>query len=400
MRDDNYVVNLGDCLEHLAAISSDSIDLVYLDPPFFTQRPQKLSNKSGKEYSFSDTWESFESYKSFISERLEQLHRVLKPTGSIFLHCDTNASHHLRDCLDKVFGAKNFRSEIIWTYKRWSNSKMGLLNAHQTILYYSKSQNYKFNQLFVDYSPTTNLDQILQERVRDNRNKAVYKTDELGNVVTTKEKKGVPLSDVWDIPFLNPKAKERTGYPTQKPVALLLKILEIATDPGDIVLDPFCGSGTTLVAAALCERKAIGFDISEEAVNLTKSRLEHPFMSDSALLKNGAASYITKDALTESVLKELGCKIVQRNKGIDGLATNRTDGELVAVKIQRESESFLESANLLYKAAMKKNCKHMVLIRTSVVEPLFEDSVPDCITVLDAYKLLLNRRYSIDLNHK
>ena len=400
MKDNDYRVDLGDCLERLAAVPSGSVDLVYLDPPFFTQKSLKLSSKSGKEYSFNDTWESIDSYKAFIVERLKEIHRVLKPTGSIFLHCDTNASHHLRDCLDRVFGAKYFRSEIIWSYKRWSNSKAGLLNAHQTIFYYSKGPCCTFNQQFVDYSPTTNLDQILQERIRDERNKAVYKTDELGNVVTVKEKKGVPLSDVWSIPFLNPKAKERTGYPTQKPVALLLKILEIATDPGDVVLDPFCGSGTTLVAAALSGRKAIGFDINEEAVKLTKERLEHPFMSESALLKNGAASFLTKDAATESILTELGCKIVQRNKGIDGLATNRSDGEMIAVKIQRQSESCQESAKLLYTAATKKNCKYMVLIRTSIDEQLFEVAIPDCVIVLDSYKLLLFQRYSIDLDHE
>lgn len=398
MKETSYNVTLGDCLERLSSVPSESVDLVYLDPPFFTQKAQKLSSKSGKEYSFDDSWKSIEEYKGFISERLRELFRVLKPTGSIFLHCDTTASHHLRFCLDDVFGTKNFRSEIIWTYKRWSNSKNGLLNAHQTIFYYSKSDQFKFNQQFLDYSPTTNLDQILQERVRDKRNKAVYKKDENGNIVSVKEKKGVPLSDVWDIPFLNPKAKERTGYPTQKPIALLLRILEIATDPGDIVLDPFCGSGTTLVAAALCGREAIGFDINEEAIELTKMRLQRPFMTESALLKNGSASYLTKSGTIELILKELGCKIVQRNKGIDGFATNQSDGELVAVKIQGESESLQESAGLLFKAAQKKNCMHMVLIKTAIDESLFEIELPDNIIVLDSYKLQLSSRYSIVLN--
>lgn len=397
MREEKYSVALGDCLESLASISSDSVDLIYLDPPFFTQKSQTLSSKLGKEYSFSDSWESIDVYLSFMTERIQELHRVLKPTGSIFLHCDTNASHLLRGCLDGVFGASNFRSEIIWTYKRWSNSKQGLLNAHQTIFYYSKSQDYKFNQKYVDYSPTTNLDQILQERVRDKRNKAVYKTDEHGNVVTAKEKKGVPLSDVWDIPFLNPKAKERTGYPTQKPVALLRQIIEMASDPGDIVLDPFCGSGTTLVAAALCGREAIGFDISEEAVELTIARLEHPFQSESALLKNGADSYLTKDQITESILKELGCKIVQRNKGIDGLATNNIDGELVAVKVQKEDELLQEAATLLYRAAKKKNCKHMILVRTSDRENLLEETIQEGITVIDSYRFLLSKQKPVGI---
>src|SRR5699024_9228610 len=139
----------------------------------------------------------------------------------------------------------------IWAYKRWSNSKKGLLNNHQNIYFYSKSKSFKFNTMYTDYSPTTNLDQILQARMRDEHAKSKYKTDENGQVVLGKEKKGVPLSDIWNIPYLNPKAKERTGYPTQKPILLLEQIIKIATDEGDTVLDPFCGSGTTLVAADL-----------------------------------------------------------------------------------------------------------------------------------------------------
>lgn len=153
--------------------------------------------------------------------RIEEMKRILKPTGGVFLHCDTSASHYLRILLDEIFGVDNFRSEIIWTYKRWSNSKKGLLPAHQTIFYYTKGKNYKFNIIYGNYSATTNLDQILQERERDEKGKAVYKRNKNGEIVTAKEKKGVPISDVWEIPFLNPKAKERTGYPTQKPIELL-----------------------------------------------------------------------------------------------------------------------------------------------------------------------------------
>lgn len=157
----------------------------------------------------------------------------------------------MRIILDDEFGESNFRSEIIWAYKRWSNAKKGLLSGHQTIFFYSKTDNFKFNTMYTEYSPTTNVDQILQERVRNSAGKASYKYDKKGDIVIAKEKKGVPLSDVWEIPFLNPKARERTGYPTQKPVELLEKIIKISTDEGDSVFDPFCGSGTTLVAAKI-----------------------------------------------------------------------------------------------------------------------------------------------------
>ena len=238
-----------------------SVDLIYLDPPFFTQKVQKLG-KDNRFFEFNDVWKSRDDYLSYMKERLILMKNVLKDTGSIFLHCDDSASSYLKLMMDEIFGEKNFRSEIVWTFKRWSNSKKGLLANHQTIFFYSKSDKYKFNTIYCDYSPTTNLDQILQQRERIN-GKSVYKTDKNGEVIQADEKKGVPLSDVWDIPFLNPKAKERTGYPTQKPIELLERIIKISTDEDDLVLDPFMGSGTTLVAAKLLNRKFIGIDKSK-----------------------------------------------------------------------------------------------------------------------------------------
>ena len=395
MSDNDYQLIKADCLESLKKMPEESVDLIYLDPPFLTQRTHQLSSKNGKEYSFDDSWSNSEEYVAFMKDRLAQMHRVLKSTGSIFLHCDTSAVHLLRMSLDQVFGASNFRSEIIWTYKRWSNAKKGLLNAHQTILFYSKTKDFKFNKQYVEYSPTTNLDQILQERVRDSRNKTVYKTDSNGDIVNSKEKKGVPLSDVWEIPFLNPKAKERTGYPTQKPIALLLRILEIASDPGDLILDPFCGSGTTLVASKLCARKAIGIDVNNDAIELAESRLEKPVYSESALMKNGANSYKTKDSITMAILEELGCKTVQRNKGIDGFLTT-SEGRLAAVKIQKASETIHESARLLCLAADKKNCDYKVLVQTKNEQSLFDNPVTKEVIVIDSYRLALSSYFVID----
>ena len=281
-----------DCVNGLTRIEDNKVDLIYLDPPFFTQDVQRLYSKETKtELTFSDKWNSMEEYLLFMEERLTECKRTLKDTGSIFVHCDRNASHYLKVLLDKIFGMKNFQSEIIWTYKRWSNSKKGLLNNHQVILFYSKTDRFKFNRIYTEYSETTNIDQILQERVRDKEGKAKYKTDENGNVVIGKSKKGVPLSDVWEIPYLNPKAKERVGYPTQKPVILLEQIIKLVTDEGDIVVDPFAGSGTTLVAAKILNRKYLGMDISSDAVLIAEKRLETLIKTDSFLLKKGKAAY-------------------------------------------------------------------------------------------------------------
>ena len=131
----NKVV-LDDCINEMRKIEDKKIDLIYLDPPFFTQNMQKLSSKNGKEkYSFSDKWKDMNEYLKFMEKRLIECRRILKETGSIFVHCDRNASHYLKVLLDSIFDISNFQSEIIWTYKRWSNSKKGLLNNHQVILF-------------------------------------------------------------------------------------------------------------------------------------------------------------------------------------------------------------------------------------------------------------------------
>lgn len=365
----------GDCLLELKKINGKSVDLIYLDPPFFTQKKHFLKSRdNSKEYSFEDTWENIESYENYIKERLVECRRVIKDTGSIFLHCDRAASHYLRVALDEVFDAGNFQSEIVWAYKRWSNSKKGLLNSHQIIYFYSRTANFKFNKVFEGYSPTTNIDQIFQKRVRDENGKTKYKKAENGGYELVEQKNGVPLSDVWEIPYLNPKANERVGYPTQKPIILLERIIQLVTDEGDVVLDPFCGSGTTLVAAALLNRKYIGIDISQDAIELIKKRLANPVKSDSLLLKNGKDSYLNQDKNILGILKAIEAVPVQRNKGIDGFLKIKNAMKPVPVRIQRESESFDNAKDFLLKASRKNGFKLAVLIKTNdrVNETLFD----------------------------
>ncbi|HHA8825831.1 TPA: site-specific DNA-methyltransferase [Streptococcus pneumoniae] len=325
----------GDNLEILKTIESSSIDLIYMDPPFFTQKTQKLSNNKNIMYSFEDTWTSIEDYKEFLSVRLEECKRVLKNSGSIFVHCDKIANHHIRLILDNIFGADMFQSEIIWNYKRWSNSKKGLLNNHQNIYFYSKSKDFKFNTIFTEYSSTTNIDQILVERKRDGNSKTIYKVDNNGNYILAKEKNGVPLSDVWNIPFLNPKAKERVGYPTQKPILLLEQIIKIATDKNDIVLDPFCGSGTTLVAS----------------------------------------------------------KILNRNyMGIDGFLPKHFQKKPIPIKIQKNNECLNESISLLQNAINSKKLDFGVVIKTHSDNLLFDfDTIPENIIVVDHFELTIEK---------
>jgi len=360
------MIKQGDCKIELKKIEPSSIDLVYLDPPFFTQRKQSQKTRdNSKEYSFDDSWENIDVYRDYIKDRLSECKRVLKNTGSIFLHCDRSASHHLRVALDDIFGADNFQSEIIWSYKRWSNAKKGLLNSHQIIYFYSKAQNFKFNHFYDNYSLTTNIDQIFQKRSRGKNGKTKYKTNDSGGYELLENKKGVPLSDVWEIPYLNPKANERVGYPTQKPILLLEKIINLVTDDGDIVLDPFCGSGTTLVAAKLLNRKYIGFDISNDAVELTLKRLANPIKSESNLLKNGKASYSNQDPEILHTLNLIDATPVQRNKGIDGFLNINKSLKPIPVKIQRHDETIQKAERLLIQASNKNGFKTKILIKTN-----------------------------------
>lgn len=394
MKEATSQVVQGDCLTELAHIDDGTVDLVYLDPPFFTNKHHSaITRDRTKRFSFPDLWEGFSEYAQFMEVRLKQVHRTLKDTGSVFLHCDSSANFLLRLLLDEIFGREQFRSEIIWAYRRWSNSAKGLMPAHQTILFYSKTAHYKFNRFYSNYSETTNIDQILQLRSRDESGVSRYATDQEGNTVYGGEKKGVPLSDVWEIPFLNPKAKERTGYPTQKPILLLERIIEISTNPGDFVVDPFCGSGTTLVAATLLGRQCLGIDSSVEAVDLAKRRLAEPQKTESALLKKGRAAYLNADADALGILTGLDLIPVQRNAGIDAFLKTPVNESLVPIRVQRQTESIADAASILWRAANSKNASLAILVRTSEAEDVFgATSLPSGILVIDATAVQVQQR--------
>lgn len=355
----------GDCLEKMKLIEGESIDLIYLDPPFFTEKKHTLKNRERtKEFSFDDIWGSDKGYAEFLKVRISMMRKLLKETGSIFVHCDKSGEHIIRTILDQVFGENNFQSEIIWSYKRWSNSKKGLLPAHQNIYFYSKSKDFKFNTIYTSYSEATNIDQILQRRTRDKNNKSVYDVDDKGEFRHGDKKKGVPLSDVWEIPYLNPKAKERVGYPTQKPLLLLERIIKLTTQKNDVVLDPFCGSGTTCVAAKLLGRNYIGIDKSEEAIELSFSRVSNPVKTNSNLLKNGRESYVNTDKEALSLLKGIDFNPVQRNKSIDAILVDTYEGTPVLVRVQKNNETLAEAATYLLKAKKTKKAKKVILIQT------------------------------------
>jgi site-specific DNA-methyltransferase (adenine-specific) len=376
-------VHHGDCLEVVRSLAAESVDLVYVDPPFFTQKTHSLVTRDrATKFEFSDEWKSRVGYIEFLRVRVKEFRRVLKATGSLFFHCDTNASHHIRCLLDEVFGEAMFRSEIIWHYRRWSNSQRNPMPSHQTIFFYTKTDTYQYHQLFGDYSPSTNVDQILQRRQRDEHGKSVYARDGSDNVIHDGHKKGVPIADVWDIPLLNPKAKERVGYPTQKPVLLLERIIALVTSPGDLVLDPFTGSGTTLVAAELLGRNSLGIDVAAEAVELARQRLVEPAKTSSELLRKGRESYVQSDEEALAYLHGLPVIPVQRNRGIDAILKIAPGENPVLFRVQRRGENLTDAAELLHSAGRSKQPATLVLIVTDPRQPASLFNMPPTDVVL------------------
>ena len=289
----------GDCLEVMQGFPDECVDLIYLDPPFNSKRQyNEVFKGSGLNIepqikAFDDIWEwndqsaerveqlkgavanpaskviqGFEiciprsemlSYTSYMAQRLFEMRRILKPTGSIYLHCDPTASHYLKLVMDALFGRHNFRNEIVWHYRRWTGTAHQFLAMHDILLFYTKRESgHVFNALYTGYTKKSlKRKQNYHTRIKD---------DDV--FVTSINKKGVKENDVWMIPVINSQAKERLGYPTQKPLELLDRIINASSDPDDVVFDPFCGCGTTIEAARKLNRRAIGIDILPFALRL------------------------------------------------------------------------------------------------------------------------------------
>ena len=406
----------GDNLEVLRHhIADESVDLVYLDPPFKSDQDynvlfQEHGVRSAAQIkAFEDTWQwdqaaalafqevveqggpvslAMQAFRTFLGEsdmlaylammapRLLQLHKVLKPTGNIFLHCDSTASHYLKMLMDSVFGAQHFRNEIIW--KRTPSKGLStrrLAQNHDVIISYKKSEDsfWNIDASFVPYD-LENLDEKTKTkyRLRDPDGR-LYRLDSLinpnpdrpnltyeflgvtrvwrwtkermqkaykeGLVIQTKpgnvpqgkryldEQRGKPIVDVWiDIPPINSQAAERLGYPTQKPEILLERIIGLATKEGDVVLDPFCGCGTAIAAAQKLHRKWIGIDITHLAITLIKHRLKHAFGSEISYKVigepidiDGASSLAAHDPYQFQwwALGLVGARPVEQKKGAD-----------------------------------------------------------------------------------
>ncbi|MDI9313818.1 MAG: DNA methyltransferase [Hydrotalea sp.] len=305
----NRTIFCRDNIEVLRGIDSNSIDLIYLDPPFNKKRHFHAPIGGQAEgASFKDTWyeedtkeewvgliadeqpvlhdflngiekvgdKSNKYYLVYMAIRLLEIKRILKETGSVYLHCDTTMSHFLKLLMDCIFDDKNFRNEIVWCYTGGGRSQKDFANKHDIILRYSKSNNYVFND--DDVRIPYNLD------ITKRTSPKAWGSHGSDKIYAPNEKGKIP-EDWWEISPINSQSKERVGYPTQKPTALLERIIKASSNKGGLILDPFCGCATTMVAAEKLDRQWIGIDVSSKAFDLVKIRLNKEVADKSDLLK-------------------------------------------------------------------------------------------------------------------
>lgn len=428
----------GDNLEVMSKFDNKSIDLIYADPPFYTNKQFEIIWHDGAEKrAFEDRWKGgIEHYISWMEPRLEACHRLLKDTGSLFLHCDYHASAHLRVLLDRIFGEDNFRNEIIWKRKtgrgetQHKSNQFGVCTDY--ILFYAKTKNSKFNTQFIPlskaeknyqdyvdkffrftddkgrkyriadlsspsprpnlmyeykgYKPPHNGWAISKEKMEkwEKEGRLEFPKTKDGRIQRRRfldELKGFPVQNLWeDIQMISSQSSERLGYPTQKPVALLERIIKTATDESDIVLDPFCGCGTTLVAAQRLGRNWIGIDISPTACNLMKQRLQKEFKVNIQLIRGEVdINYIKKLVPFEFqnwviVSKFLGKASMRKSgdMGIDGFSPEVLGGYPIQVK---QSENVGRNVVDNFETAMRRiNKKKGYIVAYSFVKNAYEEA--------------------------
>ena len=301
--DANNRLYFGDCLEVMRSdIPDGMVDLIYLDPPFNSKRLYNAYIGDAQWVAFKDTWQWHEAvddfhevagdvrfadtmeglrkilgegsnlaYLSYMANRLRECRRVLKSTGSIYLHCDQTMSHYLKVVMDAIFGPRNFINEIVWHYRKWSTGKYGFQKNHDVLLFYARTGSRKrvFNQLYMERAAST------VKRFGEGRIESAY--DEYGRrvpSVVSGVSEGVRQDDLWDINRVPPV---KQIYPTEKPLLLLDRIIRASSNHGDIVLDPFCGCGTTIHAAQKIGRRWIGIDVCVNACRVIENRLREHF---------------------------------------------------------------------------------------------------------------------------
>ncbi len=304
------ILYCGDNLEILRKyVPPESVDLVYLDPPFNSQRTYNIVYRDSRAEAaaFKDHWSWQEiaplhaemlgcpetprrlasilrglyaslveddsdllAYITMMAARLVQIRNVLKPTGSVYLHCDPTASHYLKLVMDAIYGGACFRNEVVWRYRRWPARSRQFQRMHDVLLFYTArpAGEHTFNALY-GYE---RLAESTLKTFGTKKQRADFSSGHRKPGTVDEDTKGPPLSDVWEIGVIAPISKERLGYPTQKPLELLNRVIRASSNPGDLVLDPFCGCGTTIEASERLGRRWIGIDIASAAIEIIEKR--------------------------------------------------------------------------------------------------------------------------------
>ncbi len=288
---------LGDCLDVMQQLRDSCLDLVYIDPPFGTGRELtgenlplapggRLRSPDSKEkevFRLMDVWEDgIEGYIGWLEPRLREMARLLKPTGSLLVHLDWHASHYVKVLLDGIMGKNRFINEIIWHYKTGGHPKKRLARKHDSIFWYAKGKRYTCN-LEAASIPRNRC--ALCKGVKKKINHMKREKDEAGNSIISIRSAGktykyhedapAPPSDVWlDISHLHQRDPERTGYPAQKPLKLMKRLVRLCSNPGDMVADFFVGTGTFIVAASGLDRAWLGCDQNADALGIASKRLD------------------------------------------------------------------------------------------------------------------------------
>lgn len=277
-------------MSHLLKEYRGKIDLIYIDPPFDSKaeykktielkgRAAESGQSTFEEKQYTDIWTNDE-YLQFMYERLTLAKELLKPTGSFYLHCDPRKSSHLRLIMDEIFGPQNFRNEIVWHYKfRMMDSDKQFNRKHDNILFYARTGETEIEMPKEQWTKEELVRTRKQEVIIEDGREMIWMPGQKGNsksrMVPLEEiiARGKAIDDVWDLPIISSSAHERTGYPTQKPEALLERIVSASCPPGGLVLDFFMGAGTTQAVAMKLGRRFIGADINLGAVHITTKRL-------------------------------------------------------------------------------------------------------------------------------
>jgi len=377
---------LGDCLEVLKKLETASVDLIYLDPPFFSNRNYEVIwGDAGEIRSFQDRWSGgIDHYIAWLKDRVEEIHRLLKPTGSIFLHCDWHANAYIRvHILDKIFGEQNFRNEILW--KRTNAKGLAFTRFamnHDTIFYYTKSDKftwhpqymphdkeyiknfYKYKEphtervytladltnpnkdrpnLIYEFLGVTRVWRWTKEKMQEAYKQGLIIQAKKGGVPRLKryldEQEGTPVDDCW-LDILNVQSKtEKIGYPTQKPEALLERIIQCASNEGDCVLDPFVGGGTTVVVAEKLKRRWIGVDQSVAAIKVSELRLQgqsdlfsQPFIVQLHKYDYDTLRYKDAFAFETWIIEQFGGVANAKQISDSGIDGKTRDGQPIQVK--------------------------------------------------------------------